>query len=186
MRGTTIAHRSLRPRMVRSFVLFWGLVLAVETSPWGLGDWDRIKQPLSDALNACGLWQGQWGMFAPNPSVNNWWLTADIETDAGRESWSSPFWMEVPTIEKFRRFRYLNYYNRIQLIQYRIAAVDFARFLLRNRMVNAYEARPRQQPARRVWLYTNGLELVPPSDGTLPPRNEIVWVSFSRLIAEVP
>ncbi|RMF42834.1 MAG: hypothetical protein D6753_06565 [Planctomycetota bacterium] len=172
--------------MVRTFVLCWGVILAVETSPWGWDRWDAIKRPLSDALNACGLWQGQWSMFAPGPSVNNWWLTAEIETELGRESWASPFWMEVSAAEKFRRFRHLNYYNRIQLPQYQIAAFDFADFLRRNRMIDAYEAEPRQIAARHVRLYTNGLEMVPPAPGPLPSRDEIVWVSFSRLIAEAP
>ncbi|GIX00821.1 MAG: hypothetical protein KatS3mg111_4153 [Pirellulaceae bacterium] len=183
---STVMVTPARRRLCTVFVLGWCLVLFVDTSPWGAAWWDRVKLPLNTLLHHVGLWQGQWGMFAPGPSVNNWWLSAEMHTDGGVEAWQSPFWMEVSAVEKFRRYRYMNYYNRIQLPQYHRAAADFARFLLRHRMLDAYRYERRTILAKRVDLFTNGLDLAPPPGSHLPAPEEIVWVSFSRRIAEVP
>lgn len=170
--------------------------MALDAVPWGVMPSDRPKEMLGEFTNRAGIWQGQWMMFAPNPSVNNYWLTADVyNSDGTPQMWSSPYWANAGTVEKFRRFRFLNYYNRLQLPQHQHAAEDFTQFLSHSALgepglLNEYLEGGLVLPERwgeaephRVVLYANGLRMHSPEDDSMPLKDDITWITFSESIA---
>jgi len=141
--------------------------------------WLWFSQPklwLSNVLNRVGLWQGQWTMFAPDPILNNAVLSAEFEDEEGNTKyWDSPDWKHVGTLEKFYRFRYLNFYNRIHLDRNAPALKDFCDNLARNESESAV-----------VWLkiFRNSTTMLAPDDGGMPNRNDAIWVSRSDFLTE--
>lgn len=113
-------------------------------------------------------------MFAPNPVLNNGWFTAEIErVDGTQTQWNSPLWSQVDIREKFLRFRYLNYFNRLASVWGDEARDDLADYL----------ARQSETPVARMRLYHTRMRLILPDDGTLPKREEAEWMFSSEPVA---
>jgi hypothetical protein len=141
--------------------------------------WSWFSQPklwLSEVLNRVGLWQGQWSMFAPDPILNNASLSAGFEDrDGNTTSWESPDWKHVSTLEKFYRFRYLNFYNRIYLDQNARALKDFCDYLARNES---------ESPVVLIRIFRNSMTMLAPDEGVMPNRNDAIWVSRNDFLTE--
>jgi hypothetical protein len=194
--------------IIRLFFLLFAAVLFIDTSP-STWSWLRpAKLFICPALNACGLWQGQWTLFAPAPIINNAWLSAEIYRPDGsrQEVWNSTYWAKSSGWERFVGFRQMNYRNRMAAIDPR-AADDFADYLARQLIsptahpVNLPEALPTDAEAAalaqsddsaqtvdddRPWrlvLSRNQLNIALPDDGTLPKRDETLWISSSKNLA---
>lgn len=195
----------LRRLLCRAFFLLFVFGASIDVTPWGWFPTDRPKHWVAAAMSSIGLSQGQWSMFTPTPSVNNMWLTADFEakkspnSNAPDEQWSSPYWMTIGGWEKFHRFRHMNYYNRIQLLQNRAAADDFADFLRRHGPpptpmasasypVESYpiESHPTENEYASVKLFTNGVRIMLDDTDSLPSPDEILWITYSDPIARSP
>lgn len=165
---------------VRVFFLALVSIMFVDVFPWGKLSSKAPIQWVHKFVNAAGIWQGQWQMFAPKPSVNNYWMSAQITDSAGQSTdWTSPYWPTIGAWEKFYRFRYMNYYNRISTPLHRHCTPDFARYLARE----AAAANGDSPDDYFVNLYANGLNMVDPVDRALPPPEEITWITFSELAA---
>lgn len=185
--------RRRRRAGIRLFFVVVVCVIVADVLPPSVYPIQAPKRWLRTGLTYAGLWQGQWAMFSPNPSINNTWLSAEYVNDSGElVTWNSPYWASVGTWEKFYRFRYLNFYSRLQLNHNAVAAGDFAQFLRRSgagqesaETAGDYEADPSGTlPKGEVRLFVSGLRLVIPEDGSLPPRDEALWVSFSEVLGE--
>lgn len=165
---------------VRAFFISLVAVLIADVFPWGKLSSTAPICWVYKFVNAAGIWQGQWQMFAPKPTVNDYWLTAQITDSAGDSSdWTSPYWPTTGTWEKFYRFRYMNYYNRISTPLHRHCTPDFANYL-------AYEAaatRGDVADGYSVSLYSNGLKMVDPVDGVFLPPDEVIRIAYSELAA---
>ncbi|MCR9292350.1 MAG: hypothetical protein NXI32_06495 [bacterium] len=174
------AHRGA----VRWFVIAFVGVMILDVLPWGILPSDRPKELLCAVTNRGGLWQSQWTMFTPRPSVNHYWLTADVFDASGQalESWSSPYWPSASLSEKFLKFRYMNYYNRLCLPKNQIATRDFAEYL--SRTLGTQDGQQNPQPVH-VELQLNNVQMVPPSDGSLPAAEEINWVVQSKWLETI-
>lgn len=167
--------------LARSLFLVIGTIVIVDVTPWGGLSSTLPVTATNEAANAMGIWQGQWQMFAPNPSVNHYWLSAEIiAPDGTKEDWASPYWPSISAWEKFLNFRSLNYYNRICTRTYRHAAEDLADFLVREHATKN-DLRPEEI---KIKLYANGLSMADPPKGEMPPAEEITWVTFSELAAK--
>lgn len=163
------------------FVIALVPLLVIDTLPWAAWRAEKPKRFVQQITMRLGLWQGEWSLFAPNPSVNNYWLTADAKNSRGEEfQWMTPYWPTVGAVEKFRQFRYLNYYNRLNLLQNRIANQDLAEYLS-----HTLGDAPTTGEQLSVQLYLNGVNLVPPPPGEMPAPEELAWVTFSEAVAEV-
>ena len=113
-------------------------------------------------------------MFAPNPSVSDYWLYADVHNDDGSlEAWESPYWRDESAWSKFRHFRSMNFYNRVHLKQNYFVSEDVARYVQR-KFVRADGSMP------KVTLYRNGMNLISPEPGKILEADEITWVTFSE------
>lgn len=156
-------------------------VAIVDVAPWGSLSTSPPIFATKELANATGIWQGQWHMFAPNPGVNHYWLSAEIVgPDGTREDWMSPYWPGISAWEKFLNFRSLNYYNRLCTRGYRHAAEDLADFLVRQKAAELGTSPEKIS----IKLYANGLSMADPPAGEMPPVDDITWVTFSELAAK--
>jgi hypothetical protein len=162
-------------RAVRCFVLLIIAVMLIDSAPQSWSWLGGPKRAVSVVLNRIGLWQGEWAMFAPDPVLNNGWFTADIQhTDGTASQLNSPYWIQSSSRDKFLRFRYLNYFNRLPAPYYQSARDDYADYLARKSRV----------PVESVKLYHTRVRLIMPEDGSLPKRDEADWMFSSEIVAK--
>ncbi len=150
--------------------------LAVDVCPpvW-LGN-SKAKLVWSEWLSRVGLWQGQWSMFSPDPVLNNAWIVAEFEeADGTTTEWISPNWREAGTVEKFIRFRELNFFNRLYIDRNAPAWNDFADWL-----------KATQAPAstKLIRLTRNQFRMSPIIDDQLPAQEETTWILSSDFLLE--
>ena len=73
-------------------------VIIIEVLPYNfrgkqIGSTNYVKECIAPATRFAGLWQGEWPLFAPNPGINNSWISAEIEAPTGElECWNSTYW----------------------------------------------------------------------------------------------
>ncbi len=163
-------------RYIRIFFLIAVAVMALDITPPSFPGMSRPKRWLSAVLNRVGLWQGQWVMFSPDPFLNNAYLTAEIDDkDGNRTYWDSPDWKQASSSEKFYRFRYMNYYNRIYIKENLLATNDFADYLAHTSS---------RSPVRRLTLVRTKMTMVLPEAEALPKRDDTIWISSSNFLTE--
>jgi hypothetical protein len=190
--------KPLRRIYVRCFVLMALIAIAIDTAP----GWKFVKplqEHLRPALSYAGLWQGEWPLFAPNPTINNSWLSAEfyvqgapkLAPDGKPLSWNSPVWSSISCWTKFYRIRHINYFNRIAY-RGKNGVSDLADYLARTELgpdfhfseavtVDGVPADDAQ--AIELRLSMNRLQLVMPDDGSLPSPEETTWMSLSSNLA---
>lgn len=179
-----------RRAAARSFFVVFATVVLIDIAPRNWAWMRPVKQAVCPHLNYCGFWQGQWTLFAPNPILNNAWLSAEIYRPDGsqQEVWNSTYWANSSGWERFVGFRRMNYRNQISAA-HPDAANDFADYLARQlisptaQAVPYSEAPAAQQPTWRLVLTRNQMNFVLPDDGTLPTREQTLWISSSKNLA---
>jgi hypothetical protein len=179
------------------------LSIAVETMPgefWGAA---TLKRYSNFITNRIGVWQGEWPLFAPDPIINNSWISAELWRPDGTlaNTWNSPYWAGESGFEKFRNFRMLNYYNRLVFREI-VVGQDLADYLLKHEFgfdmrpvdVSAEGEEPTQADGKvktaghnqtlpgswQLVLHRNRLNISLPEEGGFPTREETTWVSTSK------
>lgn len=179
----------IRRAAIRIFFLAFAVVLFIDTTPANWAWLRPAKRFVCPLLNYCGLWQGQWTLFAPAPILNNAWLSAEIYGPDGtrQKVWNSTYWANSRGWDRFVGFRQMNYRNRTSAMDPR-AVADYADYLARQLIsptahaVNLPDSVPSENTPQpwRVVLSRNQLNIVMPDDGTLPKRDETIWISSSK------
>ncbi len=190
--------QALRRFFIRCFLLLALIVIAIDTAP----GWKFVKplqQYLRPTLSYAGLWQGDWPLFAPNPTINNCWLSAEfyfqgvpkLASNGKPQSWNSPVWSSTNSWKKFYRFRHINYFNRV-VYRGNNVVNDLADYVARMELgpdchfaetitVDGVHAQEAETVELRLSL--NRLQLVMPDDGSLPSPEETTWMSLSSNLA---
>lgn len=175
----------------RLLVLIVLTFIFVEAAPGRLSITRWARPKLSPVLTRLGLWQGEWTLFAPNPGINNAWLSAEIYPPHGDvRMWNSTYFAEASGWELFLHFRHINYNNRLHATD-RAAADDFADYLARRLIsptarpiealpTDAQESSALENDAWELSLFRSQLNLTMPDDGSLPTREETLWISTSE------
>jgi hypothetical protein len=154
-----------------TFCLVLMSIMFLDVLPRSVPGLQGIKSVLNAGLNRVGLWQGPWTMFTPDPVIGNGWFSDELTlSDGSVLKWDSPYWADKGTWEKFVRFRYVNYYNRLYLPANAAGIGDLQDYLARTlvpadgpQVVSSMMSRTRMQ-------------LLLPEDGTLPTLDENEWV----------
>ncbi|GEM_PF-5512102 len=162
--------------LIRGAFLSLLLMMVVGAIPFGAFPDDGPQHTFYKFVGRLGLTPGPWMMFAPEPVVDNGWLTATVPSDSQPTVvWKSPEWRDVDGWQKFRHFQSINFYRRLARPENRAAANDFAAYL--QRTCNKV---PENQP---LTLDASGLRLLPPVDGEIPPAEEVTWMLHRQTIA---
>ncbi|MCB1122476.1 MAG: hypothetical protein KJT03_13065 [Verrucomicrobiae bacterium] len=106
----------------RAGLVLFILVLAIDTIPARLGIHKTLQSWVEPVLDKVGLWQGRWELFGPEPASTNNAVAADILMADGRLfHWTSPDPAKWTVWQKFRNFRWNEYYDTVQLDDYQEA-----------------------------------------------------------------
>lgn len=66
-------------------------------------------------LDATGLWQGRWNLFAPEPDKVNTSISAEFTyADGSVRRWRSPDWRALGVLRRKRLFRHMEYFDGIR------------------------------------------------------------------------
>lgn len=125
----------------------------------------RLREWSDDFVDALGLWQGQWQLFAPEPDKINVRVRAYVQFADGADAvWTSPDWRRLSAWEKFRFFRQGEYFDGVRQNANRGAWPALARY------VRTHVPHPKglDVPVRRVILHRDYVVLPPPSDPLRP------------------
>lgn len=135
---------------------------------------DRAKTALDPVLDASGLWQGSWGVFAPTVSRENKHVEVHVAfADGGRADWRSPRWRQLSAWEKLTHFREMGYCERLRQDQNQLlfpALLDYVARSERPQAVAADRAEARVE-------YHFSLTLPPiEGDRQVRPADEDHWM----------
>ena len=129
-------------------------VLVIDTTPAAYKWHQKFQEWVDPILDIGGLWQGRWELFAPGPAQVNTALTAEIQLKDGSIShWSSPNPKEWDTWDKFRNFRWSEYFDTIRLDAYSDGWPAFADWLVRELEEDGTEVV--EISVYRHWLHLN-------------------------------
>ena len=131
--AVTRLHRSVRSRRganaLQAMLLF---VLLTSALPTVHPAQDALRETLDPFVDAVGLWQGQWELFAPEPDKVNVRVVAFVEFEDGvMGGWRSPNWRTLSAAARFRHFRLAEFVDGIRLDAHHGAWPAFARWVAR-------------------------------------------------------
>lgn len=90
-------------------------VLFVDAIPATCRAHEWAKIAIDPALDATGLWQDSWQLFAPEPDSVNSRLTAKLRCEDGSEFvWEAPVWKDTSSWRRFRDFRQMEFYDSLR------------------------------------------------------------------------
>lgn len=90
----------------------------------------RLKDAVDPMLDATGLWQQTWALFAPEPDFVNSRVSARIDFEDGTtEYWESPDWKNTSAAYRFVKFRQMEYFDRLRMDANSPAWEPFAKHL---------------------------------------------------------
>jgi hypothetical protein len=188
---------SIRIIAIRIFVIIFAAVVAIDTLPDAWTQRFPFRMGLHRCLAYLGLWQGDWPLFAPNPTLRNGWIVAEIRDEAGQQAiWVSTDWSKASIWQKFSGARHLNYHQRVVLTPE--ASRDLADYLQRSipdretavpspRWNEAFELlppSPLEPPVREVALYHHRHSLNLAVGEPIPEESEIVWSQKSTFLVK--
>lgn len=158
---------------VRWLALLGIIVIAIDTLPDVWTKDFRLRGWLNTALGYAGLAQGDWPLFAPNPSLNNETIVAEVRDRMGQDAtWRSPDWSQTTAWEKFYRFRHMSYYQRVGDAHY--AAIDFADYL--------HRTIPGQEVAKPMIRWSETNEILPPAELVAPMVSVKLYEYRQRMV----
>jgi hypothetical protein len=158
-----------------ALALAFMLVALVDAFPAHRESHKRLVQHLRPALNASGLYQGDWQLFAPDPDRINSWVQGRVtRSDGSSWYWSTPDWQRRSQLEKFLEGRHQKLSDALRLDSRRALWPYFADYILRQ-TPPAAGARPVRVELTRYWW-----DLPEPGQyaaekaryGRLPPQRE--------------
>lgn len=113
-------------------VVFIALVL-IDTLPGKLFRHQPLKKAVDPILDVSGLWQGEWNLFSPVVDSENHRLEVEfVFSDGSTHRWQSIDWSKASSLEKFRRVREVEFYDRVRNQSAKDAWSSFAQYALEN------------------------------------------------------
>lgn len=148
-------------RLAQLLLVLWLAVVVVD----GLPLWDQGRQWIDPVLDKTGLWQGPWNLFAPEVDKVNIRVGATIHFADGQISqWRSPEWQDMGAVDRFLKFREMEWVDGIRIDDNRGAWDSFAAYLAKQ----ALHPRGANVPVARVRMTRYWAEIPPPERGVIP------------------
>jgi len=96
------------------FIFLIIFILVIDAFPSFSKPHAFFKSRSKPIINALGLWQGPWRLFAPHVDKDNSRILADIHfADGEVVHWESPDWSSFSPLDKFIKFRHMEYYDNL-------------------------------------------------------------------------
>ena len=179
-RHSTTDPPSVRRRVVNLFIAVVLVLFTLDTLPCTPR---VVRSGIEPVLNATGLWQGTWSLFAPTPDRRNHRLQAKIDfADGEHEVWNSPDWRAQTPWRRFVRHREAEFLEKVWQDENTLVWPAFAQSLVRSEMAAlGSERRPKQVTLTVYWG-----DIPPPVSGQWQPASAPVSLDheldFFRLI----
>ena len=172
-------HRLPTRLIVTAFILFHVLAIflwLVPASPASAGARTVTRAYISWG----GLWQS-WGMFAPNPSRLNLYISAEITyRDGTQRAWSFPRMNKLDLFSRYYEERYRKFEEYAHLDNFDGLWPDMATWIARNNNPDPSNPPVRVELIRNWWIVPP-----PPANGDIsrdPPHNWSHYTFFRTAI----
>ena len=155
----------IRRQTIRGVFLLIVFVLVTSGAPTLHWSQNALRERLDLYVDAVGLWQGQWELFAPEPDKINVAVVGIVEFADGETSeWRHPDWGELGPLGKFRSFRLMEFTDGIRRDANSGAWRTFAEYVVRTHPhpTNAYV------PPTRVSLWRHYVVIPQPHEPLRP------------------
>lgn len=144
------------------FIACFMALSAIDAMPVVFVGHQRLKAAVDPVLDALGLWQGDWQLFAPNPRNINVSISARFVGEGAPQEWRSPDWRSLTLVQKFFLVRHMKFMELIRLDQHASAWHRFADYPVRQLPPQA------RQGVVRVELTRHWRETPDPRDEWIP------------------
>jgi hypothetical protein len=119
-----------RRYLVNVFLVLFLSAVVIDTVPPVSPLHQRLKDAIDPVLDATGLWQESWQLFAPQVDRINVMVSAKIRYDDGTSvTWRSPDWLKMSIWQRVIGFRDMELIDNIRLDKNRAAWASFADYL---------------------------------------------------------
>ncbi len=172
----------LKKTLVNCFLMTWVAVMFIDVAPETCDFHRTVKGKLDRYLDAGGVWQGAWKLFAPNPDSFNGSITADIGfADGKRVVLKSPEWRKLSAWERFKEFREAEFVDGMLDKSNSCAWSTYAAYLQRT---VSHPTNPDLKPTEVV-LIRDWVDIAPPNEFNIkefpdPPEMTSTFVFFAE------
>ena len=140
--------------------------VAIDAMPSTCTAHQRLKDKIDPALDATGLWQESWRLFAPEPDSVNIRLSARVVFENGSDIvWHSPNYSQLNAWERFLMFRRMEYFDSLRQDNNSAAWEPFAKYIAASVADQTKQGRPVRVELNRYWVVIPE----PNADGPLMP-----------------
>ena len=169
-------HRQIqvmRHKITNCFIAIMLAVMLLDGMPSAGALHDRAKQWLDPWVDATGLWQGHWALFAPDVLKRNARVSAGLEDVNGMVLfWKSPRFQDLSIAGRFRAFREGEFFDNIRSNEFSGAWASVADYLARTEFPTGLSG----HKLARVRLRRHWWDI--PSPRTQAPPPEEQWYQF--------
>ena len=164
---------TMRRKVTNLFITGMLVIMLLDGMPSTGSLHDRARQSLDPWLDATGLWQGHWALFAPDVLKRNARVSADLEADNGLAiHWKSPLFQDLTITGRFRAFREGEFFDNIRNDEFSGAWDSVADYLGRTEFPSSLPG----LKLARVRLRRHWWDIPPPGAKTPPPTEQ--WYQF--------
>lgn len=155
------------------FIVIMLVIMLLDGMPSAGVMHDRAKQWIDPWLDASGLWQGHWALFAPDVLKRNARVSAELEDTNGISlHWQSPRFHDLSIFERFRAFREGEFFDNIRNNDFSGAWDSVASYLARTE----FPADLAGHKLMRVRLRRHWWDIPAPGQEIPPPDEQ--WHQF--------
>ena len=166
-------NADMRRKTANLFIVIMLAIMLLDGMPSAGVMHDRAKQWIDPWLDASGLWQGHWALFAPDVLKRNARVSAELEDTNGISlHWQSPRFQELSIFERFRAFREGEFFDNIRNNDFTGARDSVASYLARTE----FPADVAGHKLMRVRLRRHWWDIPAPGQQMPPPDEQ--WHQF--------
>ncbi|MFK7770110.1 MAG: hypothetical protein AB8B55_23070 [Mariniblastus sp.] len=184
----------LKKSLVNIFLVGFLLVMLIDPAPRipasiagvelpQLRKWQgQLKDGLDPYLDATGLWQGDWRLFAPSPDKINASVTAEVAFEDGKIVLvKTPNWREISAWERFVKFREAEFVDGVRNDNNRAIWPTYADYLRRT----VKHPTDEKQRVTEVLLSRRWANIAPPDEFNIlefpePPMKTGSYIMFVK------
>ncbi len=156
-----------KKHVINGFIIVVLSVMLVDALPRTSLAHQRLKDAVDPILDVTGLWQESWKLFAPEVDKVNVWITTRITyTDGSSVTRRSPDWTKMSVLDRFLRFREMEYVDSIRMDSSKRAWPSLADYMARTVL---HPAKP-ELKAIEVVLTRHWAVIPPPTRGLRQAR----------------